>query len=71
MTEQHAFTCEPFHNLVQHNIITEDGVSFGFHRDPAEADLDFFASRRSLVSAGDGSYRTRWGASGWSTCIAT
>lgn len=43
-TEQHAFTCEPFHNLVQHNVITEDGVSFRFHRDPAEKELDFFAS---------------------------
>lgn len=43
--QQHAFTCEPFHNLVQHNIITDDGVSFSFHRDPAEADFDFFASQ--------------------------
>lgn len=43
--QQHAFTCEPFHNLVQHNIITDDGVSFDFHRDPAESDFDFFASQ--------------------------
>nr|WP_161501168.1 neutral/alkaline non-lysosomal ceramidase N-terminal domain-containing protein [Rhodopirellula sp. SM50] len=42
--EQHAFTCEPFHNLVQHNIITEDGVSFDFRRDSAEDVVDFFAS---------------------------
>ncbi len=42
---QHAFTCEPFHNLVQHNIIVEDGVSFTSHRDPAEPDTDFFASK--------------------------
>ncbi len=42
--QQHAFTCEPFHNLVQHNIITDDGVSFGFRRDPAEDKFDFFAS---------------------------
>ncbi|QEF98197.1 Neutral/alkaline non-lysosomal ceramidase [Stieleria maiorica] len=42
--EQHAFTCEPFHNLVQHNIIFDDGVSFGFRRDPAEDVVDFFAS---------------------------
>jgi putative membrane-bound dehydrogenase-like protein len=41
---QHAFTCEPFHNLVQHNVITDDGVSFTFHRDPAESKTDFFAS---------------------------
>jgi putative membrane-bound dehydrogenase-like protein len=43
-TERHAFTCEPFHNLVQHNILTEDGVSFGFRRAPDEETRDFFAS---------------------------
>ncbi|MFT5299588.1 MAG: putative membrane-bound dehydrogenase-like protein [Mariniblastus sp.] len=43
-TEQHAFTCEPFHNLVQHNLIADDGVSFRFRRDPAEPKTDFFAS---------------------------
>ena len=42
--EQHAFTCEPFHNLVQHNLIKDDGVSFQFRRDPAEQKTDFFAS---------------------------
>lgn len=42
--QQHAFTCEPFHNLVQHNIIKEQGVSFVSHRDPAEKPYDFFAS---------------------------
>jgi putative membrane-bound dehydrogenase-like protein len=42
--EQHAFTCEPFHNLVQHNVITREGVSFTFHHDAAEKDVDFFAS---------------------------
>ncbi len=42
-TEQHAFTCEPFHNLVQHNLISDDGVSFKFRRDPTEAKTDFFA----------------------------
>ncbi|HIK93317.1 MAG TPA: hypothetical protein EYG03_15255, partial [Planctomycetes bacterium] len=42
--EQHAFTCEPFHNLVQHNLIADDGVSFKFRRDPAEQKTDFFAS---------------------------
>ena len=41
---QHAFTCEPFHNLVQHNLISDDGVSFRFRRDPAESTVDFFAS---------------------------
>ncbi|MDB4644573.1 HEAT repeat domain-containing protein [Rubripirellula sp.] len=43
-TEQHAFTCEPFHNLVQHNLIRDEGVSFAFRRDPEEAETDFFAS---------------------------
>ena len=43
--EQHAFTCEPFHNLVQHNIIIDDGVSFRFRRDNAEKNMDFFASK--------------------------
>lgn len=41
---RHAFTCEPFHNLAQHNIITDDGVSFAARRDPAEEGVDFFAS---------------------------
>lgn len=41
---EHAFTCEPFSNLVQHNVITREGVSFTFHRDPAEKNVDFFAS---------------------------
>ena len=30
--ERHAFTCEPFHNLVQHNLITDSGVSFTARR---------------------------------------
>ena len=42
--EQHAFTCEPFHNLVQHNLIRDEGVSFGFRRAPGEGKTDFFAS---------------------------
>ena len=41
---QHSFTCEPFSNLVQHNVILNDGVSYSFERDPAEAKRDFFAS---------------------------
>ncbi len=42
----HTFTCEPFSNLVQHNLLIDDGVSFRLERDPAEADAktDFFAS---------------------------
>ena len=43
-THTHAFTCEPFHNLVQHHLLTPDGVSFKHSRDPAEKELDFFTS---------------------------
>ena len=42
--EQHAFTCEPFHNLVQHNVISEDGVSFKARHDMLGSKTDFFAS---------------------------
>jgi putative membrane-bound dehydrogenase-like protein len=42
---QHAFTCEPFSNLVQHNLLIDDGVSFRLERDPSEINkTDFFAS---------------------------
>lgn len=41
---QHVFTCEPVHNLVQRNILTESGVSFDFEHDPSEEKLDFLAS---------------------------
>lgn len=40
----HAFTCEPFHNVVQHHVLENDGVTFKSTRDPAEAKLDFLAS---------------------------
>ena len=43
-SEMQAFTCEPFHNLVQHNVITPDGVSFAAHRASGEDAADFFAS---------------------------
>jgi len=42
--ERHAFTCEPFHNLVQRNVLVEDGVSFGFRRADADDRREFFAS---------------------------
>jgi len=42
--EWHAFTCEPFHNLVQRHVITADGVSFRGRR-ADDGDVDFFASR--------------------------
>jgi putative membrane-bound dehydrogenase-like protein len=42
--ELNAFTCEPFHNLVQHNILVEDGVTWKAKRAPGEEKHDFFAS---------------------------
>ena len=40
----HAFTCEPFHNLVQHNVLTDSGVSYSASRPIGEGAFDFFAS---------------------------
>jgi putative heme-binding domain-containing protein len=40
----HAFTCEPFHNLVQHNVVSDVGVSFTSTRPEGEGNYDFFAS---------------------------
>lgn len=42
--KMHAFTCEPFHNVVQHHVLEDDGVSFRASRDPVEKEHDFFAS---------------------------
>jgi len=39
-----AFTCEPFHNLVQHNLLTDDAASFSSSRPEGEGPNDFFAS---------------------------
>ncbi len=41
---RHAFTCEPFHNLVQHNLVTNEGVSFQLQRDESDGPIDFLAS---------------------------
>jgi putative membrane-bound dehydrogenase-like protein len=41
----HAFTCEPFHNLVQHNWVVDDGVSYSAMRPDNEGSIDFFASQ--------------------------
>ncbi|MBX3420016.1 MAG: neutral/alkaline non-lysosomal ceramidase N-terminal domain-containing protein [Pirellulaceae bacterium] len=41
----HCFTCEPFHNLVQHNWMIDDGVSYTGIRPDNEGAIDFFASR--------------------------
>jgi putative membrane-bound dehydrogenase-like protein len=43
-SKTHAFTCEPFHNVVQHHILEDDGVTFKAVRDPAESKMDFLAS---------------------------
>ena len=68
--EQHAFTCEPFHNLVQHNVISEDGVSFKARHDMLGSKTDFFASEdrwcRPVMVRTDPMERC-----GSSTCIDT
>jgi putative membrane-bound dehydrogenase-like protein len=43
-SEMHEFTCEPFHNMVHHEIVTDAGVTFDAHRAPAEQMSEFFAS---------------------------
>lgn len=45
VADQHAFTCEPFHNLVQHFVVRKDGVTFTAERSPTNAKVDFFASK--------------------------
>jgi len=42
----HAFTCEPFHNVVQHHILEDDGVSF-----KATVDVGALAKAREGDSA--------------------
>lgn len=42
--ETRAFTCEPFHNLVQQLRLTPDGVTFAAERVGAGNEPDFFAS---------------------------
>ncbi len=39
-----SFTCEPFHNLVHHGLVQDDGVSFSGRRAPGEESREFFAS---------------------------
>lgn len=41
---EHVLTCEPFHNLVQHNLLTVDGVSYRAQRDAGPGERDFIAS---------------------------
>lgn len=40
----HAFTCEPFHNVVQRHTVWRDGVSFRAERAETDEPLDFFAT---------------------------
>ncbi len=40
----HAFTCDPFHGIVQHTVLTSSGVSFKAKRVPGKNGHDFFAS---------------------------
>ena len=42
--KMHAFTCEPFHRVVQHHILEDDGVSFKAQVDTDGKVPDFFAS---------------------------
>ncbi len=41
---EHAFTCEPVHNLVQHLVVTGEDVSFKARRAEAEGEPEFLAS---------------------------
>ena len=66
----HAFVCEPFHNLVQHHVLDDDGVTFTGDARSGEGSIDFFASedrwcRPVMVRTG------RTARSGSRTCIAT
>ncbi|MDA7510852.1 c-type cytochrome [Verrucomicrobia bacterium] len=40
----HAFTCEPFHNVVQHHVLTDANVSFQGRRAIEDGETDFMAS---------------------------
>ncbi len=42
--EIHGFVCEPFHNLVQHSRLMDNGVTFTANRATGEGPFDFFAS---------------------------
>lgn len=42
--EQHAFVCEPVHNLIHHTVVREVGASFSATRAPGEEQSEFLAS---------------------------
>jgi putative membrane-bound dehydrogenase-like protein len=58
---EHVFTCEPVHNLVQHNVLTAAGSTFAAERAADEQNGEFLASEDQwfrpvfLASAPDGS----------------
>jgi len=41
---EHTFVCEPVHNLVQHNVLNESGVTFTASHDAGEPERDFLAA---------------------------
>lgn len=41
----HAFTCEPFHNLIQHNVLTDAAATFTASWPESEGPTDFFAAQ--------------------------
>lgn len=41
---QHAFVCDPVHNLVHHSVLTDAGVTFAAARAADEQTSEFFAS---------------------------
>ncbi len=41
----HAFVCEPVHNLVQHLVLQDSGVSFSAQQQFGDGKFDFFASK--------------------------
>lgn len=43
-TTLHSFTCEPFHNLVHHALLTPSDVSYQARRDPQETHSEFLRS---------------------------
>jgi putative membrane-bound dehydrogenase-like protein len=49
----HAFTCEPFHNVVQHHILEDDGVTF-----KATVDVGALAKARESDSANTSNSRS-------------
>lgn len=43
-SDNHAFICDPVHNLVQHVVLTNKGITFTAEHVPSEDKFDWFAS---------------------------